>query len=71
MNQGEIGDNFYVIDCGEVEVVINDHHVTNIAENGTFGELALIHGRTRAATVVAKSQCKLWAIDRKSFLIFL
>jgi len=70
MNQGEIGDNFYVIDIGEVEVLINGQHVTNIGENGTFGELALIHGRTRAATVRAKTLCKLWAIDRHGFLNF-
>ena len=68
MNQGEIGDNFYVIDTGEVEVLINGQHVTNIGENGTFGELALIHGRTRAATVRARTFCKLWAIDSYGFL---
>ena len=38
-----------------------------IGENGTFGELALIHGRPRAATVKAKCDCKLWAIDRIVF----
>ena len=69
MNQGEIGDNFYVIDAGEVEVLINGHHVTNIGETGTFGELALIHGRTRVATVKARSFCKLWAIDRNGIQI--
>jgi len=67
MNQGDIGDNFYVIDVGEVEVLVSGQHVTNIGENGTFGELALIHGRTRAATVRALSKCKLWAIDRESY----
>jgi len=67
MNQGDIGDNFYVIDVGEVEVLVSGQHVTNIGENGTFGELALIHGRTRAATVRALTKCKLWAIDRESY----
>lgn len=67
MNQGDIGDNFYVIDVGEVEVLVSGQHVTNIGENGTFGELALIHGRTRAATVRAITKCKLWAIDRESY----
>lgn len=67
MNQGDIGDNFYVIDEGEVEVLVSGQHVTNIGENDTFGELALIHGRTRAATVRALTKCKLWAIDRESY----
>ena len=64
ITQGDIGDNFYVIDSGEVEVIIDGKHISVIGENGTFGELALIHGRTRAATVKAKTVCKLWAIDR-------
>ena len=64
IRQGDIGDNFYVIDLGEVEVIIDGKHISVIGENGTFGELALIHGRTRAATVKATTDCKLWAIDR-------
>lgn len=32
-----------------------------------FGELALMYGSPRAATIRAKEQCKLWCIDRKAF----
>ena len=67
INQGDIGDNFYVIDSGEVEIIIDGRNISVIGENGTFGELALIHGRPRAATVKAKCDCKLWAIDRIVF----
>jgi len=67
INQGDIGDNFYVIDSGEVEIIIDGRNISVIGENGTFGELALIHGRPRAATVKAKCDCKLWAIDRDSY----
>ena len=65
IKQGDLGDNFYVIDQGEVEIIIDGKSISHIGENGTFGELALIHGRPRAATVKACNDCKLWAIDRK------
>lgn len=32
-----------------------------------FGELALLHGSARAATVVATQQSKLWCLDRDTF----
>ncbi|XP_013792283.1 cAMP-dependent protein kinase type I-beta regulatory subunit-like, partial [Limulus polyphemus] len=67
IQQGDEGDNFYVIDQGEVEVFVNDHLVTTIGEGGSFGELALIYGTPRAATVIAKTDVKLWAIDRDTY----
>lgn len=41
--------------------------VTTIQEGGSFGELALIYGTPRAATVRAKTDVKLWGIDRDSY----
>lgn len=68
IKQGDPGNYFYVIDSGEVEVLVNDKVVALITEWGTFGELALIHGRPRQATVIAKSDTlKLWAIDRDTY----
>lgn len=67
INQGDEGDNFYVIDEGEVDVYVNNNLVTSISESGAFGELALIYGTPRAATVKAKTDVKLWAIDRDTY----
>ncbi|CAJ0582936.1 unnamed protein product, partial [Mesorhabditis spiculigera] len=67
IEQGEDGDNFYVIDKGEVDVYVNNEHVLSIGDGGSFGELALIYGTPRAATVKAKSDVFLWAIDRISY----
>ncbi|XP_076310760.1 cAMP-dependent protein kinase regulatory subunit-like isoform X5 [Tachypleus tridentatus] len=67
IQQGDEGDNFYVIDEGEVEVFVNEQLVTTIGQGGSFGELALIYGTPRAATVVAKTDVKLWAIDRDTY----
>ncbi|ERL91473.1 hypothetical protein D910_08803 [Dendroctonus ponderosae] len=67
IQQGDEGDNFYVIDLGEVEVYVNNELVVTIGEGGSFGELALIYGTPRAATVKAKTDVKLWGIDRDSY----
>lgn len=46
---------------------MNGEHVTSISNGGSFGELALIYGTPRQATVKAKTDTKLWGIDRDSY----
>ena len=48
----------------EVEIYVGGEKVLSIGEGGSFGELALIYGTPRAATVKAASDVKLWGIDR-------
>eukprot|EP00042_Codosiga_hollandica_P013314 m.30288 g.30288 ORF g.30288 m.30288 type:complete len:357 (+) comp41043_c0_seq1:63-1133(+) len=72
MKQGDDGDNFYCIDKGTVEVWISKDGgepdlISEITDGGSFGELALIYGTPRAATIKAKTPCTLWAIDRDSY----
>jgi len=67
INQGDNGDNFYIIDQGEVDIYVNKQLVSTIGEGASFGELALIYGTPRAADVRARSNLKLWAIDRDSY----
>merc|ERR1719300_115961 len=68
IQQGDEGDNFYIIDSGDVEVFVNGERVITIGEGGSFGELALIYGTPRAATVKAgDADVKLWGIDRDSY----
>jgi len=73
IQQGDEGDNFYVIDEGTVEVLITPADggepeiVSEITDGGSFGELALIYGTPRAATIKAKTAVRLWAIDRDTY----
>ncbi|XP_067044108.1 cAMP-dependent protein kinase type I-alpha regulatory subunit-like [Acropora muricata] len=67
IQQGDEGDNFYIIDSGEVDVFVSDEYVSTIGEGGSFGELALIYGTPRAATLKAKTDVKLWAIDGSTY----
>eukprot|EP01117_Protostelium_nocturnum_P011136 TRINITY_DN4047_c0_g1_i1.p1 TRINITY_DN4047_c0_g1~~TRINITY_DN4047_c0_g1_i1.p1 ORF type:complete len:382 (-),score=68.63 TRINITY_DN4047_c0_g1_i1:209-1354(-) len=72
INQGDEGDNFYVIDEGECEIFVSKEKgtqelVAKVVRNGSFGELALMYGSPRAATVKAVTDVRLWAIDRASY----
>ena len=50
-----------------VQIYVNNDFMGSISESGSFGELALIYGTPRAATIKAKTDVKLWAIDRDSY----
>jgi len=72
VKQGEIGENFYVIEQGQATIQVGEpsgKQVVNIAvgEGGSFGELALIYGTPRAATVKAITDMKLWGLARDSY----
>ena len=73
IKQGDAGDNFYMIEEGTCDVYINkDGEETLVAsctpeEHNAFGELALMYNSPRNATVKARDNCKLWALDRVAF----
>jgi CRP-like cAMP-binding protein len=70
IKQGDPGDNFYVIQSGYFEIVVNSIKVVEWGDNSknkSFGELALLYNLPRAATVRAMSEAKLWYIDRTTF----
>jgi len=72
IRQGDEGDNFYVVETGECDIFVSKDgeppkHVAVVGKYGSFGELALIYNSPRAATVVAKVDCTLWAIDRATY----
>ncbi|KAI6661992.1 CAMP-dependent protein kinase I-alpha regulatory subunit [Oopsacas minuta] len=67
IQQGAHGDNFYIIHSGKVEVIVDTRVVKIIGEGGSFGELALIHGTPRAATIKARSLVVLWILDHDSY----
>jgi CRP-like cAMP-binding protein len=68
ISQGDPGDRFYVIDSGEVEVLIDAHPIGRMGPGRGFGERALLRSTRRSATVRAIAQTHLYAIDRARFL---
>jgi cAMP-dependent protein kinase regulator len=73
MRQYDEGDNFYVIESGTCNILIQpspDAEPTlksTIGPGASFGELALMYGTPRAASVQAVTNAKLWALDRDTF----
>lgn len=71
IEQGGVGDYFYIVESGTLDCLINDSKVTEYAAGGSFGELALMYNAPRAATILATSECVLWALDRVAFRMIL
>jgi cAMP-dependent protein kinase regulator len=67
IQQGDEGAEFFVVDSGELDVYVNDQYIKTYVDGESFGELALIYGTPRAATIKAKTDVRLWAIDRTTF----
>ena len=73
IKQGEKGDKFYILDEGEAYAakVFNpgeeEQNVKDYKKGDYFGELALLRDEPRAASVIAKTDCKLITLDRLAF----
>ena len=71
IRQGDDGDNFYVIEKGEYDVLVNDgkteKKVARLKDTGFFGELALLYNCPRNATIMAVGPGVLWGLDQKTF----
>lgn len=65
--QGTMGNYFYIVKSGDLELFINDTMVTHFRNGDSFGELALLHGAPRSGTVKAISKSYLWCLERKNF----
>lgn len=67
IQQGDIGDYFYVVEDGHVSFSVDTHHVGACTRGASFGELALLYNCPRAATCIANTDCRLWKVDQKTF----
>jgi CRP-like cAMP-binding protein len=72
VRQGEVGDCMFVIQAGQVEVVVEENGVETVlrtAEQGEFiGEMAIFDREVRSATLRAAGSARLLTIDKKNFL---
>ncbi|HEX5585765.1 MAG TPA: cyclic nucleotide-binding domain-containing protein [Acidimicrobiia bacterium] len=65
--QGDEGLEFYVIVEGDANAAVDGDVVGSIGAGGFFGEMALIDGGERVATVVATTPMKVLVLDRHDF----
>lgn len=71
MNQGERGREAFVVVSGEASIQINGNTVATIGPGDHVGELALLDGGTRTATVVANTDMELLVISQRAFFALL
>jgi small-conductance mechanosensitive channel/CRP-like cAMP-binding protein len=71
IQEGDEGDTFFVIDGGEAQVLKSiggtDRPIARLGEGQFFGEMALLTGERRSATVVAQSDVDLFSLDKNGF----
>mmetsp|Transcript_30874 Transcript_30874/g.47321 ORF Transcript_30874/g.47321 Transcript_30874/m.47321 type:complete len:813 (+) Transcript_30874:35-2473(+) len=67
IQQGDIGDYFYVVEEGHVSFAVDGNHVGACTRGASFGELALLYNCPRAATCIANTDCRLWKVDQYTF----
>jgi Cyclic nucleotide-binding domain len=68
IRQGEHGDHFYAIADGRLEVTIDGTPVAVKVRGDGVGEIGLLYGVPRTATVTAASPVTVFALGREAFL---
>jgi CRP-like cAMP-binding protein len=64
VDQGDVGDSFFVIVSGTVEVERDDERLAVLGPGEFFGEMALLSDAPRSASVVTTSEAELFEIKR-------
>ena len=70
IREGDVGDALYAVESGRLEIVKGGSKVADwgtTAARRIVGELALLYGGPRAASVRAATNARLWRLDREAF----
>jgi CRP-like cAMP-binding protein len=71
IEEGAAGDSFFLVDRGEVRVLRrmggSPREIARLGEGECFGEMAMLTGQERTATVVAASDVDVFMIDKAGF----
>jgi CRP-like cAMP-binding protein len=72
VREGEAGGKLFIVAAGELEVLARGgSSVAELRAGDYFGEMALLSGQARSATVRAIDRCELYALDPEDFVALL
>jgi predicted MFS family arabinose efflux permease len=66
--EGDPGDRFYIVESGRVRVVSDGEELNDLWPGEAFGEIALLRDVPRTATVEAREETTLLALERDEFI---
>ena len=71
-SQGEKGDSFYIVQSGAVQVVLQSaggrsEVISVLGPQDCFGEMALLSGEPRSATIIAVKETTVWRLSREDW----
>ncbi len=67
VRQGDASQDFYLVVEGQLEVRVDGQRVHELGVGASFGEIALVSGGPRSASVVASKASRLFRISRDGF----
>lgn len=70
VRQGDSGDSLFIIISGEVEISVSDgsgrsSHLADLAAGDYFGEMSLLTGEPRSASVAAKRETEVIVVEKR------
>ena len=66
--EGEVGEEFYVIERGVVTVTAHEEQLRTLGPGDFLGEIAILFGGTRTATAIAAEPGSLLVLPKADFL---
>ncbi|MBL8149779.1 MAG: mechanosensitive ion channel [Blastocatellia bacterium] len=67
IKQGDEGDEFFIVHRGKVSVMVSGQEVTRMQAGSYFGEMSLLTGARRSATVIAVGEVELFVLSHTTF----
>ena len=72
VRQGDVGDSLYVVQDGEVEIVVEEGGTEVVLRRARrheiLGEMALFERQPRSATIRASGKARILTLDKQNFL---